>query len=142
MLKIHTRSGKTLRFDMADAGQAKELLSALKLRDFQESITGISVVQDAATRARCTHCDKAQLVCGCCGADNSSLRTRVGVQYSLSRPDESGPVSYAVEDVVGERGGERVVCFAGDSKITMMVHRGQPSVRVSLSQPGSRRYSP
>lgn len=134
---------------MADSEQAKEWLGRLRDRGLQQSITGISVVQDAHARLRCPHCDRAgRLVClGCNHAVSAEARTATGVQYSLSRPDGYERAAFSVEDVPNDpdarvRGGERVTCFAGDSRITMMVHRGQPSVRVTLVKTGRQRYNP
>jgi hypothetical protein len=150
VLKIHTTDGKTHRIDMADATQAKEWLARLRDRSFQSSITGISVVQDAHARIRCPTCERSgRMVCHGCGAPvPGDAKTATGVQYSLSRPDGyDGPMSFVVEEVPNDpearvRGGERVTCFAGDSRMVMMVHRGQPSVRVTLVRTGRQRYNP
>lgn len=150
MLKIHTNDGKTHRVDLADEQQAKEILGKMRDRGFQATITGVSVVSDATSRIRCPGCSRAGgLACSHCGAAVASdAKTSTGVQYSLSKPDGyTGPVYYAIEEVpnVPEahvRGGERVTCFAGDARIQMMVHRGQPSVRVTLVRTGRQRYNP
>jgi hypothetical protein len=150
MLKIHTADGKTHRLDIQDREQAKALLGMMKQRDFQATITGVSIVGEAGSRIRCPSCDRAgRLVCQGCGAPVANeARTTTGVQYSLSKPDGyQGPVYYTVEEVASDpaahvRGGERVTCFAGDSRIQMMVHRGQPSVRITLVKTGRQRYNP
>lgn len=149
MLKIHTSDGKTHRVDLADGEQAKEWLSRLGRRDFQQSITGISVVQDCLGRLRCPNCKRAgHLHCGACNRSvPSDSHTKTGVQYSLSRPDGYGDVFYSIEHIEAAedskvRGGERITCFAGDSRATMMIHKGQPSVRVTLLRTGKQRYNP
>ncbi len=149
MLKIHTNDGKTHRVDLADEHQAREWLARLKRRDFQESITGISVIQDCQGRLRCPNCKRAgHLFCrGCDTAVPSESYTRTGVQYSLSRPDGYGPAFYTAEHIEAApdskvRGGERINCFIGDSRVTMMVHKGQPSVRITLLKTGKQRYNP
>lgn len=149
MLKIHTNDGKTHRVDLADEEQAKVWLQRLRRRDFQDTITGISVVQDCHGRIRCPSCKRAgHLLCQACAKPvPTDSYTKVGVQYSLSKPDGYGGVFYAAEHVESEegskvRGGERITCFAGDSRITMMVHKGQPSVRVTLLKTGRQRYNP
>ncbi len=150
MLKIHTNDGKTHRIDLADEQQAKEVLSKMRQRSFQATITGISIVGDAQSRIRCEGCHRAgMLVCQGCGAPMASdAKTSIGVQYSLSKPDGyQGPVYWAAEEVpnVPEahvRGGERVTCFVGDARVQMMVHRGQPSVRMTVVRTGRQRYNP
>jgi hypothetical protein len=150
MLKIHTQDGKTHRVDLADEEQAKEILGLMRSRLFQATITGVSVVSDASSRIRCPSCSRpGTLTCGHCGeAVAPDAKTSTGVQYSLSRPDGyTGPVIYLVEDVPNTpearvRGGERVTAFVGDARISMMVHRGQPSVRVTLVRTGHQRYNP
>ena len=149
MLKIHTSDGKTHRIDLTDEAQSKEWLPRLKTHKFQASITGISVVQDCQGRVRCPSCKRTgHLVCESCGrAVPHDCYTRTGVQYSLSRPDGFDPVFYVVEHIEPEegakiRGGERITCFAGDSRIAMMVHKGQPSTRVTLLKTGRQSYNP
>jgi len=77
----------------------------------------------------------------------SDSYTKTGVQYSLSRPDGYGDVFYVADHVESEegskvRGGERITCFAGETRVAMMVHKGQPSVRVTLLRTGKQRYNP
>lgn len=149
VLKIHTNDGKTHRVDLADEQQAKVWLQKLKRRDTQEAITGISVVQECRGRIRCPSCKRAGFLhCQSCDTVLSSdATTKTGIQYSLSKPDGYGDVFYAVNHIDSAegskvRGGDRIACFAGDSRITMMVHKGQPSVRVTLLRTGKQRYNP
>lgn len=150
MLKIHTSDGKTHRIDLHDAEQAKGLMALMRKRDFQATITGVSVVGEAPARLRCPSCGRAgKLSCSGCHSDvPADAKLITGVQYSLTRPDDyQGPVTFIVEDVptaagTRARGGERVSCFVGDTRVQMMVHRGQPSVRVSLLRVGHQRYTP
>lgn len=145
MIKINTKDGKTTRIDLRDEEQAKHLLTSLKRAEFQRAITGVSVVQDAVARIRCPHCECAsELACGRCGRETGEAHARTGVQYSITRPDAMEPVFFQVEQVEdgNGRGGERVTCFAGETRIAMMVHRGQPSSRISISSPGRQRYNP
>lgn len=58
-----------------------------------------------------------------------------------------GPALFLVErvesdTVSGIRGGERVTCFAGDARIQMMVHAGQPSMRMTVERVGRQVHSP
>ena len=149
MLKIHTNDGKTHRVDLASEEQAKVWLQRLKRRDFQQTITGISVVQDCHGRIRCPSCKRTgHLYCRACDKSlPSDSYTKTGVQYSLSRPDGYGDVFYVADHVESEegskvRGGERITCFAGETRVAMMVHKGQPSVRVTLLRTGKQRYNP
>jgi len=149
VLKIHTSDGKTHRIDLSDEEQARHWLALLKQSKFQREVTGVSVVQDCLGRMRCTNCKRTgHLVCQSCGQTlPSNSHTKTGVQYSLSRPDGFDSVFYEVERLDPEpdskvRGGEKVTCFVGDLRATMMVHAGQPSVRVTLLKTGKRRYNP
>lgn len=147
MLKIHTSDGKTHRIDLQDAEQARELMAKMRKRNFQATITGVSVVGDAPVRMRCPTCSRpGRLSCSTCGEIPSAAKLLTHVQYSLTRPDDyQGPVHFIAEDIpeaAGVRGGERVSCFVGDARVQMMVHREQPSVRISLVRVGHQRYTP
>ncbi len=146
MLKVHTKDGLTTRVDLRDGAQAKQILTDLHKAEFQRRITGISVVQNAVGRARCSCCSAAELLCGSCGR-NVDPQTATGVQYSISRPADMPHVQFAVEHFTTNvdekvRGGERVTMYAGETALSMMVHSGQPSVRIQLSNPGRRLHPP
>lgn len=148
MLKIHTKDGHTHRVDLKDENQAKHWLPLLKRHDFQDAITGVSVVQECRSRIRCPSCGKPNhLFCTSCDKEiPAASYASTGVQYSLSKPDGYGKISYAIEDIENNpeskvRGGERVVVFAGDSRVSMMVHSGQPSVRITLLKVGRQSYN-
>ncbi len=150
MLKIHTSDGQTHRIDLTDGEQAKEWLERLRLRAFQDTITGMSVVQECRGRIRCPNCRRADhLVCQSCQRPvPSDSYTRTGVQYSLTKPDGyRGPVTYVPELITADedsrvRGGEKITAFFGESRVTMMVHYGQPSARITLLKTGVQRYNP
>lgn len=70
-----------------------------------------------------------------------------GVQYSIPRPQGFDPVSFHAECIDPDadrkiKGGERVVCMAGDVRATVMVHREQRAARVSLLRLGKQRFTP
>jgi hypothetical protein len=116
VLKIHTNDGKTARVDLEDEGQAKEWLQLLGDPEFQATITGMTVAHK-------------------------------GVQYSLPRPIGFNEVLFLAEHVSPDserkvKGGERVTCIAGDVRATVMVHRAQRAVRVSLLRTGKQRFNP
>jgi hypothetical protein len=149
MLKIHTNDGKTHRVDLLDEKQAEEWLLRLKSHKFQKIITGMSVVQDCHSRVRCPCCNRTgNMMCTFCGEYiPNDFHTVTGVQYSLSRPILHRTVFYTAENVMHKdkpntHGGERITCFADDTKISIMVYRSQPSARVNLHKIGHQRYNP
>jgi hypothetical protein len=146
---VHTKDGKTHKIDLSDEKQAKNLLSNLKEQKYQANITGVTVIRDCYGRVRCPKCKKAGfLSCSACGHEvPNNSNVKIGVQYSLSKPDGFTPVFYAIENIEPDedskiRGGEKVICFSGATRVTMMVHNSQPSVRVTLLKIGKQRYNP
>ena len=148
MFKIHTSDGLTVRVDLDNEEQAQEWLKRLKDPNFQDTITGISVVQRCGGKFRCPTCGKAaRLTCTTCGLPPQEIICGTGVQYSLSRPTGFGKANYLVERMEPNangkiRGGEKVTCFVGDVRLTMMIHAAQPSTRISLLKIGEQRYNP
>jgi hypothetical protein len=132
VLKLHTSDGRTVRIDLQDERQASEWLRRLARPDFQASVTGVSLVEKHDARARCPECGSK---CGC----------SLGVQYSVTRPQDFSRVYFHVEKVEPRgkvRGGERVVVFVDDVRLTVMAHGSQPSARVVLSKIGRQRFNP
>jgi hypothetical protein len=131
MLKIHTSDGQTIRIDLADEAQAREWLDRLKRDDFQATISGISMVETHETRTKCAEC----------GAKASG---DIGVQYSVSRPQQFNRVRYQVEHTKADgkaKGSERVIVFADDVRMTMTAHQSQPSSRIAMAKIGRQRFS-
>jgi len=123
MISLHLKDGRTLKLDLENGAQ--ELLQELKRPEFQDQITAVTLTQRHPSK----------------GSDEG-----VGVQYSLTRPEGfDGTCWFHVEAVpmVGRvRGGERVVLFAGDVRVTIMAHRSQPAARVSIARVGRRKFNP
>ena len=148
MLKIHTSDGITTRLDLNDEMQAKEWLNKLKNLSFQEQITGISILQNCNGPYRCPVCkSKVKPSCPTCGQSTKNIRCNTGVQYSVSKPKGFHRCFYQVEHLdfdpsEGLRGGERIICFADDVRISLMVHASAPSTRVNLVKTGRQRYNP
>ena len=116
MFKIHTRDGLTSQVDLQDDVQAKEWLARLDDPEFQARISGFTILHD-------------------------------GVQYSLPRPFGFNAVSFfpeiiAPDDARKIKGGERITCFAGDVRATIMTHREQRAARISFRRIGKRRFDP
>lgn len=115
MLKIHTNDGRTDQIDLTDETQAKAWLSRHSNQQDQKAITGATLIQG-------------------------------GVQYSLSKPVGFGQIFYLPENIEVEgdetKGGERLTCFVDDIRLTLMVHRSQPSIRVSIHKTGKLRFNP
>ena len=132
MLKLHTSDGQTVRIDLGDESEAREWLARLGRPEVQADITGVSLVEKHDTHARCPSCGAR---CSC----------NLGVQYSISRPQDFSRVYFHVEAVPPRgkvRGGERVVLFVDDVRLTVMAHGSQPSARVVLSKVGRQRFNP
>ena len=115
MLKVQLKDGRTLRVDLSDEQQAREWLTNVGDLDFQSNITGATIHHH-------------------------------GVQYSVPRPDDADVFMFA-ERVAPDRerrikGGERLICQAGDTRLTMMVHEAQKAARVNLVRTGTQRYNP
>ena len=146
MFKVHTKDGKTTPVDMSTEEKKNEWLKRFKSREFQESITGITIVKRCGGKMKCGNCGKAAATkCGNCGKEQENAKCTTGVQFSLSRPVNMVDVFYQLEVVEAEgrvHGGEKIICFAGDSSITLMSHAKQPASRVVLAKIGKRRYNP
>lgn len=114
MLRVHTSDGMTNSFDLQDERQFSKWLEMLRNR--QSDIRGLTV-------------------------------SHKGVLYSLPVPQGFNRISFYAECVRPDpthkiKGGERIVCFADDIRIGMMIHREQKAVRVTLNKPGIRRFDP
>jgi len=112
---VHTADGRTEEIDLDDEEQARTWLHRLRDPVFRDAVSGLSVSHN-------------------------------GVVYSLPRPRNFRQVSMTAEASQGagrNKGGERLLCFADEVKLVVMVHREQKAtVRVSLSKPGRRRFDP
>lgn len=148
MLKLHTNDGLTTRIDLNDEMQAREWLNKLKDRNFQETITGISILQTCNGPFRCSSCrSKTKPVCSNCGQSTKNIRCNTGIQYSVSKPKGFRNCLYQIERLEPNpneklRGGERIICFADDVRISLMVHSSAPSTRVNLIKTGKQRFNP
>ncbi len=132
MLRIHTADGRTTAVDLSDEQQARDWLARLSRADVARSITGLTL----------TNAHQAAGKCPSCGARASQP---LGVQFSITRPQDFGAVSFAAGRVEPEgriRGGERVMLFADDVRLSVMAHAEQPAVRVVLSKVGRLRFNP
>lgn len=116
MLSIHTSDGLTISIDMNDAEQVREWIVKLRNPNFVERITGVSILDR-------------------------------GVMYSFSKPLGFRKIGFEIERVEADqekkiKGGERLVCYADDVRIVLMVHAVQKAIRVSMSKIGKRRFDP
>jgi hypothetical protein len=132
VLKIHTADGKTTAVDLADETQARDFFARLGRAEFQRAISGVTLVEEHSARAACPYC----------GARCAAL---LGIQYSVSRPQDFRHVETSAELIDAEgrvKGGERLIVYADDVKMTIMAHANQPSVRVVLAKVGRRKFNP
>jgi hypothetical protein len=65
-----------------------------------------------------------------------------GVQYSLPKPEGFRQATLTAEPVTAGKGGERVLLYADEVCVGMVVHNGQRAARVSVTKPGKRKYNP
>lgn len=65
-----------------------------------------------------------------------------GVQYSLPRPFGFRESALSAEPVTLGKGGQRVFCFADDTRLALTVHNGQRAARIQLTKPGRRKFNP
>lgn len=130
MLKIHTADGQTIRVDLSDPEQAREWLPRLEQDKFQREISGMTLIEYHRVGVKCD-------VCGL------KSHGALGVQYSLSRPQDLSGVRYDVERTrMGENHSERIVVTAGDVMLSLTAHESQPSARALLVKSGKRRFAP
>ena len=114
MLRVHLQTGQTTTYDLSDDRQARDLLALFCSPEYQETVSGVTIALN-------------------------------GSQYSLTRPKGyRGSVVFQPERVEEDgrvKGGERLTCYVGDTRLTLMVHNSD-SVRVSLARVGNQIYNP
>jgi hypothetical protein len=149
LLKIHTCDGKTTKLDLQDEDKAEYWLKLFRQRKFQETITGITVVQECCGRFKCPECNRsAKLYCSNCDTQVNGSSCKMGIQNSLSKPVGFDEVFYIVEKTEADfsrkiKGNKKVICVADNCEIVMTVHDNQPASRVTLTkQKGVRRFNP
>lgn len=149
MFKVNTSDGKTYCIDLNNEEQAKFWLNKLKSNNFQKEITGIIIVQDYPRRIKCEICNNSNdIICGSCGTSFSEDPfIKTNFQCSLSNPKNSTSNFYKLEDIKQKNGskmhgGKKVICFSDDNIVTIMAHKNQPSIRVTLHKHGKQRYNP
>lgn len=132
MLRIHTKDGRTRSLDLSDADEAREWLRLSGDPNFQSSVSGLTVASGHRSVSECP-------ACGECSDG------QLTIQYSVSRPQDFRRIEVSAEDVPrrdGVNGGERIVVFADDVRLTLMAHGANPAARVVLSKVGHRRFDP
>lgn len=145
MLKIHTKNGDTLRLDLNDENQASSILTQLKNKKFQEEITAVSILKTCDGRQRCNVCGRpVRSVCDNCGEEKERLNCSTLFQLSLPKPVNHKNTFYYFEKIELEnnKGGERLVCFSDEIKISLMVHSGQPAARLGIVKIGEQKFNP
>lgn len=131
MLKIHTSDGQTHRVDLADEEQARFWVERLGREDFQATINGVSLVERHSV-GKCQECGRR-------------YGKEIGVQYSITRPDDFRKVFFHIEYIEPNgkvKGGERVTVFSDEMRLVLMAHRSQPAARIAVSKTGKQKYNP
>lgn len=110
------RDGRTLCFDLENEEQVSAWLDRVRSPEFQSTITGLTLSHN-------------------------------GVQYSLPRPKGFDSLFMFAENVGpdaerGVKGGERIICHAGEVSVNAVVHSQQKAVRVNVTRQGIQRYNP
>ena len=116
MLKVHLNTGKTLKFILTDPNQLRDWFTLVKSFSFQQTITGLTIINQ-------------------------------GVSYSLPRPKDFNDISFFAESLFNNnrksiKGGERLICHAGNIEIILTAYNSQKSVRVDIAKPGKQTYNP
>lgn len=133
MLKVQTKDGATVHVDLSDAAQARDVIRRLKSPSHQAELTALTVAQPIRERHRCPSCGF------------SSQTEGKHVHYALARPEGFHSVFLWPEIVEPDgrvKGGEKITAIVDDFRLTLMVHRSQPAIRVSLLKTGRQRYNP
>jgi len=116
LLKVHTIDGLTTRIDLDDPEQAKEWLTRLRQKAFQDCITALTIfdkgVQYSLTRPKGFN--------------------RVFFFAEVVQADPELKI----------KGGERITAQMDDTKIAIMVHQSQRAARVSAMKTGKSRFNP
>lgn len=132
MLRVHTADGRTTTVDLSDERQAADWVRRLARADVARSVTGLTLVETHATSGKCPAC-----------AERHQLP--LGLQFSISRPEDFRAVSFDAERVEASgrvRGGDRLLVYADDIRLSVMAHAETPAVRVIVSKVGKRRFDP
>ena len=132
MLRIHTADGRTATVDLSDERQARDWLGRLARADVARSVTGLTLIETHAASGKCPACA-------------ARCQLPLGMQFSISRPQDFRAVSFDAEHVEPSgrvRGGDKLVLYADDVRVSIMAHADQPAVRVVLAKVGRRRYNP
>jgi hypothetical protein len=133
MFKIHTNDGITTPIDLSTSEQREYWKRMFSNSEYQAKITGITIVKRCGGKSKCEACGDKGKTCN------------TGVQYSLSRPSKLQKVVYELEIVESDgniKGGEKIICQAGEIRIIMMSHANQPACRVTVDKIGKQRYNP
>jgi hypothetical protein len=132
MLRVHTADGHTETVDLSDERQASELVRRLARADVARSVTGLTLVETHGAAGRCPACSERH-------------QLPLGMQFSITRPEDFRSVSFDAERVQPSgrvRGGDRLLVYADDIRLSVMAHAETPAVRVVVSKPGKRRFDP
>ncbi len=115
MLTVHTEDGRTARIDLEKVEQAEAWLARLKDPEFQERITGLTIVFR--------------------GVSYSLAKPR-GFSRNFF-------LAEFVQSNGGRvKGGERITVFSDDVQLSVMAHREQRAARISIVKTGKRRFNP
>ena len=132
MLRIHTADGRTTTVDLSDERQAVDWVRRLARADVARSVTGLVLVETHAASGKCPAC-------------GVRCQQPLGLQFSISRPEDFRNVSFDAEHVEPSgrvRGGDRILVYADDIRLSVMAHAEIPAVRVIVSKTGKRRFDP
>jgi hypothetical protein len=132
VLRIHTMDGQTSTLDLRDESQAKSLLQSLGRYEFQSTVSGLTLAEMHQVRGACRACGMKR-------------HATIGCQFSLTRPQAFREVNFEAEAVEADgriSGGERLVAYCDDVRLSIMAHAAQPAVRIVLSKIGRRKFDP
>lgn len=147
MLKVHTKNGQTETVDLNSEEQVMDFIKKLKNREYQKSITGMSILHSCGGKIKCPECNHSNFVCINCNMSLKNLKCKTNWQNSLTRPTGFKNIRFVAEKVEPNifhknYGGQKIICFVDGCRISLMDHNKQPASRITLVKTGKQRYNP
>ena len=139
MIRINTKYGNTYKFDLDDSDQAHKLVKLLEDKNFQNIITGITLLRNYKRRYRCANdkCKRvSKMVCPKCGELDDDY-FRYTSHCTLIRPCLED-VKFEIEKAhkIDDEGviiGEKLLCKAGEMNLSVTQYKRQPASRIILA---------
>lgn len=139
MIRINTKYGNTYKFDLDDSDQARKLIGLLEDQNFQNIITGITLLRTYKRRHRCSNdkCKRtSKMICPKCGELDDDY-FRYTSHCTLIRPHLEG-VEFGIEKAhkIDDEEviiGEKLLCKARGINLSVTQYKRQPASRIILA---------